>query len=137
VGDWSGNGADGVGLFATDRSTFYLTSTFATGTAEYTFGYGVPNAGWRPLVGDWNGNAGDGVGLYDAVSSTFYLTNTLAVGTAEITVEFGQPQRDLLPLVGTWTATANATSPAALDAAAVDQLDLANLAANELLTSKI
>ncbi len=123
-----------LGVYDPATSTFYLRASNTSGEADYTFGYGLPNAGWRPLVGDWNGNAGDGVGLYDAASSTFYLTNTLAVGTAEMTVEFGQLQRNLQPLVGSWTASA--TSPASLNAAAVDQLDLGELAVDALLTSK-
>jgi subtilisin-like proprotein convertase family protein len=127
VGDWDGDGAAGVGLFAPDTSTFYLTNSFTTGVARYTFGYGAPNAGWTALVGDWDGNGTTGVGLYDPTHSTFYLTNTLDTGVAEYTVDFGTPSSTLQPLVGCWNTSSSSSA-----AAAVDQLDLAALAADEL-----
>jgi hypothetical protein len=124
VGDWNGNGTTGVGLFDPQGSTFYLTDTLATGNAEITFSYGVPAGGWQPLVGDWDGNGAAGVGLYDAGGTTFYLSNALATGTAEYTVQIAETNSGGVPLVGCWTQT-----PAA---AAVDALDLASLATDEV-----
>jgi Tol biopolymer transport system component len=135
VGDWNGDGAAGVGLFAPSASMFYLTNAFKSGYAQYTFGYGEPGGGWKPLVGDWNGDARSGVGLYDPAASTFYLTNHLTAGVAEYTVAFGQPGGNQQPIVGCWQeVTANA-SAAALNPTAVDQIDLAQLAAEELANS--
>ncbi len=124
VGDWNGDGAMGVGLYDTSGSTFYLTDTLSTGTAETTFGYGVPGAGWTPLVGDWNSDSAAGVGLYDAADATFFLSDHPATGVAEHTVEIAGASASAVPLVGAWTE--------APTAAAVDQLDLAELAAAEL-----
>jgi VCBS repeat-containing protein len=124
VGDWNGDGATGVGLYDTSGSTFYLTDTLSTGTAETTFGYGVPGAGWRPLVGDWNGDGAAGVGLYDTADATFFLSDHPATGVAEYTVEIANASASAIPLVGAWTE--------APTAAAVDQLDLAELANAEL-----
>jgi Tol biopolymer transport system component len=129
VGDWNGDGAAGVGLYDPNASTFYLTNAFVNGYAQYMFGYGAPSAGWTPLVGDWDGDGATGVGLYDPDTSTFYLTNQLSAGVAEYTVQFGTPSADLVPLAGCWETTSPATT---LSAAAVDQLDLAELAATEL-----
>jgi Tol biopolymer transport system component len=127
VGDWNGDRADGVGLFDPQGSTFYLTNALATGFAQYTFGYGQPDAGWRPLVGDWNGDRAEGVGLFDPSSSTFLLTNTLAHGFAEYTIAYGQPQAGWVPIAGCWTQpAAEQNQPTA---AAIDRLDLAELAA--------
>jgi Tol biopolymer transport system component len=127
VGDWNGDRADGVGLFDPQGSTFYLTNALATGFAQYTFGYGQPDAGWRPLVGDWNGDRAEGVGLFDPSSSTFLLTNTLAHGFAEYTIAYGQPQAGWVPIAGYWTQpAAEQNQPTA---AAIDRLDLAELAA--------
>jgi hypothetical protein len=148
VGDWDGNRSDEVGLFAPQSSTFYLTNAFVSGYAKYTFGYGEPNAGWQPLVGDWNGDGASGVGLYDPHASTFYLTDTLTSGYAQYTIGYGEPNAGWQPLEGSWaapptssvsslaaesaaslpvqpTATAAAPSPAA-----VDQIDLVNVAAD-------
>jgi hypothetical protein len=130
VGDWNGDHTDGVGLFAPKSSTFYLTNAFVSGYAQYAFGYGQPDAGWTPLVGDWNGNGATGVGLVCPASSTFYLTDTLTSGYAEYTVGFGQPGANWQPLVGCWTTAGSQGQT--YNAQAVDQLDLADLAADAL-----
>jgi predicted outer membrane repeat protein len=130
VGDWNGDHTDGVGLFAPKSSTFYLTDAFTGGYAQYAFGYGEPDAGWIPLVGDWDGRGASGVGLYCPATSTFYLTATLASGYAEYTVGFGQPEANWQPLVGCWTTASSQGQT--YRAQAVDQLDLADLAADAL-----
>jgi hypothetical protein len=127
VGDWNGNGTTGVGLYDPAGSTFYLTDTLATGSAENTFAYGVPDGGWTPLVGDWNGNGADGVGLYDPAGTTFYLSNALQTGVAEHTVQIAEASSGCVPLVGCWTQIEQPVS-----AAAVDQVDVADVAAQEL-----
>jgi Tol biopolymer transport system component len=140
LGDWNGDGSTGVGLYDPHASTFYLTNAFVSGFAEHTFGYGVPNDGWKPLVGDWDGDAADGVGLYAPGDSVFYLTNQLSTGIAEYEVHFGQAGANFEPIVGHWkplgasaTSTVAISAPAtSLNAAAVDQVDLADLAAKEL-----
>lgn len=43
-----------MGLYDPVSSIFYLTSTLATATAERTFGYGAPGAGWLPVSGVWS-----------------------------------------------------------------------------------
>ena len=100
MGDWNGDGQDGVGLYDPHTSTFYLTNTLQNGFAEKTFGYGLPGAGWQPLVGDWNGDRAAGVGLYDPHNSMFYLTSTLVSGFAEYTFGYGLPDAGWQPLVG-------------------------------------
>ena len=130
MGDWNGDGKISVGLYDPAAATFYLTDTLQTGYAEYTFGYGVPGAGWRPLVGDWNGDGSEGVGLYDPQQSTFYLTNSLVTGFAEYTAGFGVPGAGWRPIVGRWTP-AGYSSPSPM-AKAVDEIDLASVAAQEL-----
>jgi hypothetical protein len=130
VGDWNGDHTDGVGLFAPKSSTFYLTDAFTGGYAQRTFGFGQPEAGWIPLVGDWDGRGASGVGLYCPATSTFYLTATLASGYAEYTVGFGQPGANWQPLVGCWTTAGSQGQT--YHAQAVDQIDLADLAADAL-----
>jgi hypothetical protein len=102
VGDWNGDGCEGVGLYSPQSSTFYLTSAYATGFAEYTFGYGEPGGDWTPLVGDWDGDGKAGVGLYNPKTSTFYLTNNLTSGFAQYTFGYGEPNAGWEPLVGDW-----------------------------------
>jgi hypothetical protein len=93
---------DSAAVFDPVTSTFYLTAKQATGAAEYTFGYGVPDGGWTAIVGDWDGSGNSGVGLYDPHDSTFYLTNTLQTGVAEYTFGYGVPNGGWTPLVGDW-----------------------------------
>jgi hypothetical protein len=94
--------ADTPGLFDASASTFYLRSTNTSGAADYTFGYGEPDAGWILLDGDWDGNGTTGVGLYDPTSSTFYLTSAYVSGYAEYTFGYGEPNGGWIPLVGDW-----------------------------------
>jgi CSLREA domain-containing protein len=91
-----------LGLFEPAASGFSLWTANTSGPADYSFGYGQPDAGWKVLVGDWNGDRGDGVGLYDPHASTFYLTNSLASGFAEFTFGYGEPGAGWIPLVGDW-----------------------------------
>jgi hypothetical protein len=137
VGDWDGDHAAGVGLYDPHGSMFYLTNAFVSGFAQHTFGYGEPNAGWIPLVGDWNGDGQTGVGLFAPSSSTFYLTNTLTAGYAERTIGFGAPGEGWQPIIGCWTTEVTSSAqfsqfPTSLNAQAIDQLDLAALAADRL-----
>jgi hypothetical protein len=126
VGDWDGDGSDGLGLYASESSVFHLVNVTATGYVPYTLGYGQPGAGWQPLVGDWDGNGACGVGLYDPSTSTFYLKDRLTSGFADYTYVFGTSGAAQV-LIGRWT-----TAEAEVAAQAVDQLDLAGLAEEEL-----
>jgi Tol biopolymer transport system component len=126
VGDWDGDGSDGLGLYAPESSVFHLVSVTATRYVPYSLGYGQPGAGWQPLVGDWDGNGACGVGLYDPATATFYLKDRLTSGFADYTYVFGTPGAAQV-LIGRWT-----TTEAEVAAQAVDQLDLAGLAEEEL-----
>jgi hypothetical protein len=110
-GDWIGQGYDTVGLYDPSTSTFYLTTSNATGCAQITFGFGwVPAAGRTalvPVAGDWTGQTNsttgcpiDTVGLYDPSTSTFYLRNSNTTGTADITASLGAA--GMMPVVGDW-----------------------------------
>jgi hypothetical protein len=52
-GDWNGDLRSGVGFYDPQASTFYLTDALSNGNAQYTIGFGVPGAGWEPVVGCW------------------------------------------------------------------------------------
>jgi len=102
VGDWDGDGYDGVGLYDPVNSRFYLTSDCSGGATDFAFGYGEINGGWIPIIGDWDGNGTTGVGLYDPETSTFYLTNSLAAGYAQYTFGYGVPNGGWIPIIGDW-----------------------------------
>lgn len=122
VGDWNGDQRADVGLYDADNAAFYLTTERQSGMAQYMFNFGVPGSTWQPVAGDWNADGASGVGLYDAASSTFYLTNSLAGGTAETAFGYGPAGTNWVALAGVWTLDST------VDAEAVDQLDLSDLA---------
>jgi hypothetical protein len=97
-----------VGLFNPDASSFYLLGENVGGVADYTFGYGNPDAGWQTLVGDWDGNGATGVGLYAPESSTFYLADEYVSGYARYTFGYGAPDAGWIPLVGDWNGDGKA-----------------------------
>jgi hypothetical protein len=126
VGDWNGDLWADVGLYDAANGAFYLTTERLSGTAQYMFNFGILDSTWQPLAGDWNASGASGVGLYDAASSTFYLTNSLSGGTAETAFGYGPAATNWVALAGVWTLDA------AVNAEAVDQLDLSDLAAATL-----
>jgi hypothetical protein len=62
VGDWDGDGVDGIGLY--HNGEFILRSIVAGQVQESRFSFGTLESGWQPLVGDWNGDGIDSIGLY-------------------------------------------------------------------------
>jgi len=87
-----------------------------------------------PLVGEWNSDKKEGVSLYDPSTATFYLSDRLVSGTIDYVITFEEAETDWTPLVGCWAAVDQETSAdtqiqGGLDAKAVDQIDLASLAA--------
>ena len=56
VGDWDGNGVDGIGAYDPATATWYLRNEAGPGAPDAgQFVYGLP--GWVPVVGNWAGNA--------------------------------------------------------------------------------
>ena len=51
VGDWIGQGHDGLGLFRQTNGYTYLKNALTTGFADITFVYGI--AGDVPVAGHW------------------------------------------------------------------------------------
>jgi hypothetical protein len=116
VGDWNGDGADGIGFFDPATSTWYLRNSLTAGYADWTFGYGDPllttghaDRNWKPIVGDWDGNGTDTIGFFDPATSTWYLRNSLTAGYADWTFGCGDPllttghaDRNWQPIVGNW-----------------------------------
>jgi uncharacterized delta-60 repeat protein len=143
AGDWNGDGTDTVGFFDPGTCTWWLRNSLSSGYAELVFRYGDPTRvadqganNWVPLVGDWDGNRTETVGLFDPLHSTFMIRNAHTIGEADFAFGYGAPQAGWLPLVGCWRAIDDGSEQpepnANLDAQAVDQLDLADIAAEEL-----
>jgi hypothetical protein len=73
VGDWDGDGKDGIGLFLPGQGQFVLRNALSNGPADLTIFYGA--AGDQPLAGDWNSDGKDTVGVYREAEGLFLLTD--------------------------------------------------------------
>lgn len=74
VGDWDGNGLDGVGVFRRSNSTFYLSNSTSTGSVDIVIpSYAI--SGDQPVAGDWNGDGKDTVGIYRPSSGQWRLND--------------------------------------------------------------
>ncbi|MEO0597028.1 MAG: hypothetical protein AAF126_13015 [Chloroflexota bacterium] len=62
VGDWDGDGVDGIGLY--HEGIWLLRNSTTIGEAAIQVNFGLREAGWQPIVGDWNGDGIDDFGLY-------------------------------------------------------------------------
>jgi len=90
VGDWTGAGKDGIGVFDPSTGFWYLRNTASAGAADITFAFGAP--GWIPVTGDWTGSGQTGIGVIDTATGTWYLRNTPSAGAPDITpFAFGAP----------------------------------------------
>jgi hypothetical protein len=105
VGDWDGNGIDGVGFFRTGNSSFNLSNGFQ-GTIDikpFIFG----SLGSKPLAGDWNGDGIATIGVFSPNTGVMALNNTnnAGNGVGDIVFNFG-PNGDI-PLAGDWDSKAS------------------------------
>jgi hypothetical protein len=83
VGDWNGDGIDGVGVV---RGSRWMLKQFPGGGGpDLEFDFGDPAA--TPVVGDWNGNGVDSIGRF--ASGTWSLKNGVEAGPPDYTFSFG------------------------------------------------
>ena len=94
VGDWTGSGKAGVGIY--QNGVFYLRDDWSEGPVQHYVVFGDP--GDIPIVGDWNGDGIDTIGVVRG--NTFYLRNSNTSGAADITFTFGDAGDR--PIVGDW-----------------------------------
>jgi len=85
VGDWNGDGIDGIGVVRGTR--WMLRQTPSSGAPDLDFEFG--EAGGIPVVGDWNGNGVDTVGRFR--SGTWELRDHLVTGMPDLTFAYGDP----------------------------------------------
>ena len=100
VGDWDGNGIDGVGVFRQGNSTFFLSNGFQ-GTIDikpFIFG----SLGSQAIAGDWNGDGIDTIGVFSQNTGSMALNNANNPGNGigDILFNFGTIAD--LPLAGDW-----------------------------------
>jgi len=98
VGDWNGDGEDGIGLYR--DGMFLLRDTTGSGTADYRLRFGPTEPGWQAIVGDWDGDQVETVGIYR--NGMFLLTNSLTSGMPDIQVRMIAPSDAAIAIAGDW-----------------------------------
>ena len=96
VGDWDGDGIDGLGAFA--DGVWQLRNSLTPGGPDSQFEYG--EAGDVPLAGDWNGTGNDTIGIRRG--SNFQLRTSNSAGPLDISIWYGEAGDT--PVVGDWNA---------------------------------
>jgi len=105
VGDWDGNGIDGVGVFRGGNSTFFLSNGFQ-GTVDikpFIFG----SLGSKPLAGDWNGDGIATIGVFNQNNGVMSLNNTNNAGNGVGDIVFNFGGNGDIPLAGDWDGKAS------------------------------
>jgi hypothetical protein len=105
VGDWDGNGIDGVGFFRPGNSSFNLSNGFQ-GTIDikpFIFG----SLGSKPLAGDWNGDGIATIGVFSPNTGVMALNNTNNAGNGVGDIVFNFGQNGDIPLAGDWDSKAS------------------------------
>ena len=100
VGDWDGNGIDGVGVFRTGNSSFNLSNGFQGVIDIKPFVFG--GLGVRPLAGDWNGDGIATIGVFDPNTGTMSLNNTNSPGNGIGDIVFSFGVNGDIPVAGDW-----------------------------------
>jgi endoglucanase len=100
VGDWDGDGRDGIGTYRPSDRTFRLRNALSAGAPDAQFATGA--AGDLPVAGDWNGDGRDSVGVFRPSTGTMHLRNTLDPGASDYAFDHGRIDPGDVPMAGDW-----------------------------------
>ncbi|MFO0841105.1 MAG: hypothetical protein U0797_01735 [Gemmataceae bacterium] len=127
MGDWGGNGGDGIGVFHPPTGTWLLRDSATAGAADHVFRFG---AGLRPVVGDWDDNGRSDAGAFRSSNGVWQLRSSADAGGVLLrSFQFGPGG---LPVTGTFPATANGQIAIADSATWASKLNLNPLELNLL-----
>jgi hypothetical protein len=103
VGDWTGTGHTGIGMFDPATGIWYLKNDPGAGSTDFVpFQFGLP--GWIPVVGDWTGSGHAGIGVVDPTTGLWYLRNTVGPGLPDFgPFAYGLP--GWTPVTGDWSGS--------------------------------
>ncbi|WIM92999.1 glycoside hydrolase family 6 protein [Actinoplanes oblitus] len=110
IGDWDGDGRDGIGAYRPADRTFRLRDALSAGGADVSFGYGT--AGDTPIAGDWNGDGRDTVGVFRPSTGAMFLRDSLGSGAADRSFDHVRIDPGDLPIVGDWDGDGTDTTGA-------------------------
>jgi hypothetical protein len=114
VGDWDGDGDDGIGVMTYDAALdgpmrWQVRNTNTAGPPDVTVAYSRGRD--RPIVGDWDGDGDDSIGVVRG--DRWLLRNAVAGGTADLAFVYGSASYTELPVPGDWDGDGDDT-PAVL-----------------------
>nr|WP_319540009.1 S8 family peptidase [uncultured Methanospirillum sp.] len=96
IGDWNGDGSDGVAIFRPSNGNWYYDDN-RDGVTDLQLKWG--KNGDIPLVGDWNGDGSDGVAIFRSSNGNWYY-DTNRDGVTDLQLKWGK--NGDIPLVGDW-----------------------------------
>jgi hypothetical protein len=108
VGDWDGDGKDGVGWYRPGDASWHLINGLAAPASgsSIAFVYGeVGNRSVTPVAGDWDGDGKDGVGWYRPGDASWHLINGLAAPASGSSIAFVYGEvgnTSVTPVAGDW-----------------------------------
>ena len=108
VGDWDGDGRDGVGIFRAKGPRGTCATTASAGSGTIIFRVRARRQRDIPVVGDWNGDGVDSIGIFRR-GGHWYLRDTRRPGTRHRHLRFGM-RPPTSPSSATGTATASTAS---------------------------
>ena len=100
VGDFDGDGHDGLGAYDPADGSFFLRNSQDEGLADLTMSFSAPGA--LPVVGDWTGSGVATIGVYQPASAQWFLRHANVPGPADEEFPFGSAGADRLVVVGDW-----------------------------------
>jgi hypothetical protein len=107
VGDWSGRGVKGIGIYRPATHEWLLSDNL-DGVAEQSFIWNEMRQGDLPVVGDWDGDGRDTIGFFRPGDASWHLRNSNGDGAFDLPiVHFGQSGD--MPLAGDWDGDGIAT----------------------------
>jgi hypothetical protein len=102
IGDWNGDGKDGIGIFRPSSGIWSLDSNenLAWEGSDNSLSWGL--SGDTPVIGDWNGDGKDGIGIFRPSSGIWSLDSNenLAWEGSDSSLSWGLPGDK--PVIGDW-----------------------------------
>ncbi|MEU4564718.1 glycoside hydrolase family 9 protein [Actinoplanes sp. NPDC023936] len=100
VGDWDGDGVDGIGYWRASTRQFWLRNSLSAGDPDRFYTAAWATTSDIPLVGDWDGDGDDSVATWRPGDQTVRIRYDNTSGAAEVGVKFGSATDTIL--VGDW-----------------------------------
>jgi hypothetical protein len=100
VGDFDGDGMDGVGVYDPAHGAFFLKNNPVEGPGDEIVMFGPANG--YPVAGDWTGSGTDTIGVYVPSAGRFFVRHSNAPGPSDFDFSFGPAGKTWIPLVGDW-----------------------------------